>query len=384
MAQVRRKRRARPWPKLSDDGDPRGLVALVKAYLEHARTAQQMSESTLRVKEWHLNWFVLWCHDREVRRSVDVTRAIVERYQRHLFHFKKPDGRSLSIGFQRERLNSLRAFFRWATRRNLLLANPASELELPRKPQRLPRAVLTAHEVEQILAVPDLDAPEGLRDRALMEVLYATGIRRSEAAKLVLDDVDVERGSLMVRQGKYKKDRMLPLGERASAFVRKYLDDARPFLAVDDTVRAMFLRSDGLAFKPDQLTGIVTRYVKRAGITKSGACHMFRHTMATLMLEGGADIRFIQAMLGHSELTTTEVYTRVSILKLQAVHRATHPAATLARTSTASADLIADAGEPIVADDVGAFDEHAEEDDDDDIDDGEFIDVDLDDLDEDD
>lgn len=382
MPQVRKKRRARPWPKLSDDGDARGLVALVKGYLEHARTARQMSETTLRVKEWHLNWFVLWCHEREVRRGVDVTRALIERYQRHLFHFRKSDGRALTVGFQRERLNSLRAFFRWATRRNHLLANPASELELPRKPQRLPRAVLTANEVEQILAVPDLESPEGLRDRALMEVLYATGIRRSEAARLIVDDIDVERGSLMVREGKGKKDRVLPLGERAAAFVRKYNDDARPFLVVDDAVRALFVRADGQPFNPDQLTGIVTRYVKRAGITKSGACHMFRHTMATLMLEGGADIRFIQAMLGHTELSTTEIYTRVSIQKLQAVHKATHPAATLGRSesaASATAELIAEADAG--GDSAGLDDGVDDDDDNDESEDGEFIDIDLDDLD---
>jgi integrase/recombinase XerD len=374
MPRVRKQGRARPWPTLVDDGDSRGLVALVAAYLDHARTAKQMSETTLRVKEWHLNWFVLWCHEREVRRAVDVTRAIVERYQRHLFHFKKPDGASLSIGFQRERLNSLRAFFRWATRRNHLLANPASELELPRKPQRLPRAVLTAHEAELILSVPDVDTPEGLRDRALMEVMYATGVRRSEVARLILDDVDVERGSLLVREGKNKKDRMLPLGERASAFVKKYLDEARPFIVVDNDTRALFVRNDGAAFHPDQLTGIVSRHVKRAGITKSGACHMFRHTMATLMLEGGADIRFIQAMLGHTELSTTEIYTRVSILKLREVHSATHPAAKLARSS--STTLLEDE-EP--GDDFSFIDDDIEDDDEE----PEFIDIDLDDLDDD-
>lgn len=325
--------------RLVRDGDPRSLSTLMLAYLEHGRMSR-LSEATAEVRDWHLAAFVEWCKERDVVHAVDVTRQLCERYQRYLFHYRKQNGAPLAVGSQRERLSALRVFFRWATKKNHTLYNPASELELKRKPQRLPRAVLSSSEVEEIMVVPDLSLPSGVRDRAMLETLYSTGIRRVELLRLLPSDVDLERGTLFVREGKGKKDRMVPCGERACAFVRKYLDEARPFLAVDDDVDELFLRDDGGRFDPDQLTMLVHRYVERSGIKKSGACHLFRHTMATLMLEGGADIRFIQAMLGHADLSSTELYTRVAIGKLKEVHAATHPSAKLKRKKAAK-DLFA-------------------------------------------
>ncbi|MGH3266261.1 MAG: tyrosine-type recombinase/integrase [Trebonia sp.] len=124
-----------------------------------------------------------------------------------------------------------------------------------------------------------------------------------------------------------RKDRMIPTGERAAAWTGRYLADVRPRLAVEPDDGVLFLTVDGTAFSPDWLTGLVADYVKRSGVGKPGACHLFRHTMATLMLEGGADIRFIQQMLGHADISTTHIYTQVSLRQLRAIHTATHPAA---------------------------------------------------------
>jgi integrase/recombinase XerD len=135
----------------------------------------------------------------------------------------------------------------------------------------------------------------------------------------------------MVRQGKGRKDRMVPIGERALAWVDRYLEEVRPGLVAGVDDGSLFLTADGTGFSPDRLTQIARGYVKASGVAKEGACHLFRHTMATLMLEGGADIRYIQAMLGHAELSTTQIYTQVSIRALQAVHAATHPGAANAR-----------------------------------------------------
>lgn len=165
----------------------------------------------------------------------------------------------------------------------------------------------------------------------MLEVLYATGIRRSELAHLAVFDLDVDRQTLLVRQGKGKRDRMVPIGQRALAWLARYLATARPVLVVEPDDGALFVSADGIAFSPDRLTQIVGGYVTASGVGKQGACHLFRHTMATLMLEGGADIRYIQAMLGHAELSTTQIYTQVSIRALQAVHAATHPAASNTR-----------------------------------------------------
>jgi integrase/recombinase XerD len=163
--------------------------------------------------------------------------------------------------------------------------------------------------------------------------LYSTGLRRSELARLSLFDLDPERGTLLVRQGKGKKDRMVPIGERALAWVTKYLAEVRPLLAVEPDEGYLFLRAWGGPLTPPWLSDRVRSYVQKSGVGKLGACHLFRHTMATLMLEGGADFRYIQEMLGHADPKTTEIYTQVSIRKLLAIHAATHPGAKLERAS---------------------------------------------------
>lgn len=160
----------------------------------------------------------------------------------------------------------------------------------------------------------------------MLETFYSTGIRRMEMANLTVFDVDHERGTLMVRQGKGKKDRMIPIGARALKWIDKYVHDVRPTLRLADDDGTLFLTHLGEAFTPNRLTQMVREYIDSAEIGKRGSCHLFRHTMATLMLENGADVRFIQAMLGHVSLETTQIYTQVSIKMLKEIHTATHPA----------------------------------------------------------
>ena len=166
----------------------------------------------------------------------------------------------------------------------------------------------------------------GVRDRSILEALYSTGMRRMEVAGLRLYDLDPGRGTVMVRLGRGKRDRVVPIGDRALAWVRKYLADVRPGLVIEPDEGVLFLSQRGRRISDDRLSRLVRRYVDAADLGKGGACHLLRHTMATLMLEGGADIRFIQAMLGHASLKTTQVYAHVSIGKLKEVHAATHPA----------------------------------------------------------
>jgi integrase/recombinase XerD len=176
-----------------------------------------------------------------------------------------------------------------------------------------------------VLNQPDVDTPWGLRDRAILETLYSTGIRRMELTRLTLYDVDLCAGTVMVRLGKGAKDRLIPIGRRACAWVARYVEEVRPQLAVRSDELALFLTDYGEPFEKNRLGDLVRRYMRHAGMAH-GSCHAFRHAMATHMLENGADIRFIQAMLGHSELTTTQIYTQVSIGKLKEIHAATHPA----------------------------------------------------------
>jgi integrase/recombinase XerD len=255
-----------------------------------------------------------------------VLEAMLEQFPFQIRGFHSDNGSELGFNAQHDRLVPLRVWFRWMARNHHILHNPASELELPRLAQRLPKAVLSAAEVEQIMLQTDIHDPLGLRDRAILETFYSTGIRRLELAQLKLWDVDLERSTLTIRQGKGKKDRMIPLGDRAAAWVRKYLDESRPQLVSEPDEHFVFLSNGGEPFALDYLTELVSMYVKAAQINKQGSCHMFRHTMATLMLEGGADTRFIQAMLGHADLKTTQIYTHVAIRQLQEIHRATHPA----------------------------------------------------------
>jgi len=165
-----------------------------------------------------------------------------------------------------------------------------------------------------------------IRARAILETLYSTGIRRMEVVNLKLHDVDTERGSLMVRLGKGAKDRLVPIGGRACAWVARYRDEVRPLLAMGHDDHTLFLDDDGQPYEPGRLGDLVKRHLEAAGVTQPGACHLFRHACATHMLENGADIRFIQAMLGHEKLTTTQIYAQVSLTKLKEIHEATHPA----------------------------------------------------------
>jgi integrase/recombinase XerD len=197
---------------------------------------------------------------------------------------------------------------------------------LPKLPRRLPQTVLTIEEVEVVLNQPDVSTLAGLRDRAMLEMLYSTAIRRLELALLKVFDVNTRHGTVMVRQGKGAKDRVAPIGQRALAWLDKYLAEARPELVAAHDDGALFLTDYGETFAKNRLGDLVKRYIRSAGITATGSCHLFRHACATHMLENGADVRYIQAMLGHANLETTQIYTQVSIVKLREIHAATHPA----------------------------------------------------------
>ena len=333
--------RAKRKSKLDARLAPTPLAGLLAEYVNALRV-RDYSEHTIRNRYSHACFFLEWCAERGLTEPTEITRPVLERYQRHLFHYRKRDGEPMTFRSQHVRLVALRAWFRWMTRQNLILHNPASELELPRLGRRLPKHVLTIQEAEQVLQQPDIHDPIGLRDRAILEVFYSTGIRRMEVMHLKLYDLDLERGTLLIRQGKGKKDRFVPIGERAIAWVQKYIREARPKLTVEPDNGTLFLTSAGEEISRDHLTLMVRTYVLKAKTGKTGACHLFRHTMATLMLEGGADIRFIQQMLGHAELSTTEIYTHVSIRMLKQVHTATHPAAALDKEHPQPAPAAAD------------------------------------------
>jgi len=301
-----------------------GMYAYMQTFFEWT-VVKGFSKDTVRRRRAALKRFILWCHERDLQQPQDITKPILDRYQRYLYYYRKSDGQPLTFGSQKVMLSPIKTFFKWLTRENHILYNPASEMELPKKARHLPRSILHIHEIETILRQPDIDTDDGIRDRAMMEVLYATGIRRSELANLKIYDIDAKRQTLMVCEGKNGKDRVLPIGERALNWIEKYQWDVRPRYVTGQDEGYLFLNHEGKKFKRGTLGSYIKRYIRQAGITASGSCHLFRHAMATHMLENGADIRFIQAMLGHNDLNTTQVYTQVSIEKLKQIHDATHP-----------------------------------------------------------
>ncbi|ADP11514.1 site-specific tyrosine recombinase XerC [Erwinia sp. Ejp617] len=305
--------------------DPKSLYALLLRFVKWRRE-RNWSETTLKVQTHHGYRFICWAQERGIHHAADVTRPVLERWQRHLWQYRKANGEPLSPRTQRTALQPLQVWFRWLAKQNLILANPAADLELPRLEKHLPRTILSVEQVEETVNLCDLTTLQGMRDRALLELLWSTGIRRGEVARLETWSADFSRKILTIVQGKGKQDRVIPVGERALWWLRHYLHEVRPEIVAVAGCKALFVAMDGVAgLTANGITHAVVPYLRAAGIEK-GSCHLFRHAMATQMLENGADLRWIQAMLGHRSVESTQIYTQVSIRALQAVHASTHPA----------------------------------------------------------
>lgn len=287
------------------------------------------ARTTIGDRRRYLSYLVRFLAVRGISHSADVTFELLKDYQEELFAHRKANGQPLSFGTQAQRLIPVQHLFSWMRRAGLIDGNPAGDLSMPRPDRRLPEATLSAAEMTSVLSCPDVKRPLGLRDRAVLEVFYSCGLRRSELIGLRLRDVDFDRGTVFVRCGKGAKDRYAPIGERALFWLRLYVELARPGFDPNGRTDVLFLSSVGTPICPDWLSRRIRRYLADAGVHKKGSCHLLRHTVATLMLEGGADIRYVAEMLGHARLETTQRYTRVSIDRLRAVHAATHPGAGL-------------------------------------------------------
>lgn len=312
-----------------DRSAPDALALWRDSYLDQL-AARNYSEGTIEGRRDSIKVFLNWCAERDLSRASQITRPILEAYQRWLWKYTKADGKRLGWSTQRQRVSTLKDWFKWLTKQNVLIHNPASEIELPRMEKRLPGAALTLVQVEALMAVPTLADPLGLRDRAMLELFYSCGLRRTELCRLELPDFNADRRTIHVRRGKGKKDRMVPVGECAVQWMEKYLVEVRPRLCLDTRTQAVFLTGYGGPFNPDVVSRMVSKLMEAAGLSGKGSCHMLRHTCATHMLEGGADIRYIQQLLGHEKLETTAIYTEVNIRQLQDVHARCHPSGRLA------------------------------------------------------
>lgn len=286
------------------------------------------SQQTIDAYRIHLRLFVLWCNKRSLFTPKAINHFTMDIYQHYLARNTNKKDKIVTAGHRKNRIAVLSKFFSWLTKNNYILNNPTDGLESPKVPKRLPRNCFTHEEVEQIMQQPNINRPSGLRDRAILELMYSIGIRRGEVPQLQLSDIDFNRKTILIRAPKTRKDRIVPLGKRAAHWLQKYLDESRPKLLQDLQPKLFFLNKNGEQLHYHTVSNRTSNYIKAANISKQGSCHTFRHSMATLMLENGADIRYIKEILGHSKLSTTNIYTQVSIAKLKEIHTLTHPATT--------------------------------------------------------
>ena len=302
------------------------LAAYVQLYLDDLQ-ALAYAKQTIDFRRSALNQFTAWCEDRSITTITALSQPLLQRYQRHLA--TQPINNSdkqLRVATQRNRLTGIKMWCKFLVRENYMTANPASELALPRLGKPLPQAPLTPEEVERLLSQPNLQTDAGIRDRAILETFYSTGIRRQELIHLTLHSIHYHKGIALIKKGKGNKDRFVAIGERALQWIEKYVNDVRPLYTLARSPEHLFLADTGQALDKFRLSRQVTHYLKQAGIRKTGSCHLLRHTLATLMLENGADLRYIQQQLGHAAISTTEIYTHVAIHKLKHIHTLTHPA----------------------------------------------------------
>ncbi|MBJ7395843.1 MAG: tyrosine-type recombinase/integrase [Akkermansiaceae bacterium] len=302
-----------------------GIAALSTTYLNHL-AARAYSQGSVDAHRWALRQFTAWADSLGTHDPTAFTRADLEGYQLFLHHYRSPrGGKPLVTNTQLARLGCIRRFFAWLCRSGVIPANPAADLDLPRKQTtQLPKA-LNEQEIHLLLAIPNPTDPFGLRDRTVLELFYATGIRRTEMANLDHGDYDPSTRTLIVRKGKNGKSRMLPVGERAAAWLDRFLAESRPLFDHLPQETALFLSGYGTRFSPAYIGNWIKKLLKRCGIDKPGSCHLWRHSCATDMHRGGADIRYVQEMLGHERIETTQIYTHVHIDALREVHSRCHP-----------------------------------------------------------
>jgi integrase/recombinase XerD len=248
-----------------------------------------------------------------------VARSDIDLYQQYV------RSEAISADTRALRLRAVKRLFDHLTAAGHLL-HPAEHIIEIRRKDRLPPAVLSVKQVKQLLAAPDVATPLGLRDRALLEVLYATGVRVGELEQALAADVDCPGRTLTIRHGKGARERVVPLGETAAQWVERYLTDARPVLAkLRPYERALFLVRTGRPLLQFQIRGILRLYQHRCHLRKAVTPHALRHACATHLLQAGADIRLIQELLGHARLDSTAIYTRVAPMDLKTVHARFHP-----------------------------------------------------------
>lgn len=292
------------------------MDALLDAFVTFLRAERNLAPKTvdayaLDVRDWL---------DDLKRRKLAVETATRDDVLEHLAWLAR---KGLSARSRARHLAALRGFHRFLEDEKLAPGNPTDDLDTPKHTRKLP-VFLTLDEVEALLASPDVSTPSGLRDRAMIEVLYATGLRVSELVKLGVNDVNLTDGFVLV-MGKGRKERVVPLGKHAIGHLQAYLSSARPALLKGRETSALFVTPRGKGFSRMGFWKLLRRHARTAGIVKELSPHKLRHSFATHLVERGADLRAVQAMLGHADLATTQIYTHVDSQRLRGTYDRHHP-----------------------------------------------------------
>ena len=284
------------------------------------------SRCSVDAYRYRLNRLAAWCAERSIETVAELTIEVLQGYRRHLFHKLDPrSGKQLLPRTQSQHIVMIRCWCKWLREHDGVNFDASKHLPLPIIPRRQLADVLSVDEMNALLAVPDISTAQGIRDRAIFETFYSTAVRATELSNLCISDVDESRKLVHVRGGKGAKDRIVPIGKSALDWIHKYVVDIRPDYTGHKAGNRLFL---GLHHRPisrTQLAQLVRTAIEAAGIQKSGACHLLRHTAATHMLEGGADLRSLQLYLGHEKLDATQIYTHMTLGRLQQIHERTHP-----------------------------------------------------------
>jgi integrase/recombinase XerD len=291
---------------------------LVDLYVAHLAVERGSSPQTVRAYSADLQRYLEWSQ----RTGVDPVRLTHRQMRLYLGEMDRAGYARRTIA---RRLSAVRSFFAYAVAEGLVASDPSSVLATPKMPARLPN-VIPDEALQALLGAPDRGTPLGLRDAAVLELLYATGARVSELVGLKVSDVDFGQGQVRL-YGKGSKERIVPVYELALASVKVYLRESRPLLERPPAQTRLFLSSRGLPLSADAVRRLFRRYAKIAGVGSGVSPHSLRHTFATHLVEGGADLRTVQELLGHVALSTTQIYTHLSMKRLQEVHSNAHPRA---------------------------------------------------------
>lgn len=304
------------------------MQTLVEDFLQYLRHERGQAEHTQRTYAALLNKFVAWAAKQNLSdwNQVELKHLMAflqHERERTLEDEPKNSARHLSSESVYLEIAALRAFYRFAENEKLLPTNVAENLSLPRRWKRLPKA-LTDAEIKKLLEPEQPETPQSLCDQAILELAYASGLRLAELKNLRLEQLHLDAGFINVI-GKGNKERVVPVGRKAAAALNRFIDVGRPKLVTPRSPANVFLTRRGTPFASVTLWLRIKQRVRRAGVSRNVTPHMLRHSFATHLLDHGADLRVIQELLGHANISTTEIYTHVTGNRLREVHRQFHP-----------------------------------------------------------